>query len=34
MPKKRRKLKESFNRQAMPRSDSMPSKYPIISERK
>src|SRR6266700_1935143 len=32
MPKKRRRLRESFNRQAMPRSDSMPSKYPIISD--
>jgi len=32
MPRKRRRLSESFKRQAMPRSASMPSKYPVISE--
>jgi hypothetical protein len=34
MPAKRRSASESANRQAMPRSAPMPSKYPINSERK
>jgi hypothetical protein len=34
MPTKRRRASESANRQAMPRSAPMPSKYPIGRERK
>ena len=34
MPTKRRNARESANRQAMPRSAPMPSKYPISSDRK
>jgi hypothetical protein len=34
MPTKRRSASESAKRQAIPRSLSMPSKYPISSDRK